>query len=290
MFTESFARSLALEAARVTGIAAEEPVLIRMGEHGMFRLGGGVVARVSRGGAWLATAERELAVARYLREREVPSGQPLVPVPVVVGEHPVTFWRELDVARRATWPEIGAVLAALHRLPPPENDPLPDLDAFERVDERIETAPLRDADRAVLLDVVAELRSAWAECDLASTRRLLHGDPHSGNVAFAGQMPVLIDLETACIGPPEWDLALPATYAMSLGWLEPGQYRGFVTAYGGLDVTASEHFRLLRRIRELRMTSWLAQHADESPDTAAQVRHRIACLAEDAVPRRWSRR
>ncbi|MCD0445938.1 aminoglycoside phosphotransferase family protein [Glycomyces sp. A-F 0318] len=291
MFTEALARSLAQQAARELGIASRtSPQLIRMGEHGMFRLGGGAVARVARGLAWQATAERELAVARYLHECGVPTGQPLAEAPVLVHGHPVTFWRELDVSRRATFPEIGAVLAALHQVPLPESLALPDLDAFERVAERLQDAPIGETDRQTLLAVAAELAAAWAQTDLPARRCLIHGDPHSGNVAFADDQAVLIDLETVCIGPPEWDLALPGTYTASLHWLEPAEYQGFVAAYGGTDVTAAPHFRLLRRIRELRMTSWLAQHAGESAATAAQLRHRVACLADDRVERVWSRR
>lgn len=291
MFTATVAQTLALRASREMGLEPAGLTLIRMGEHGMFRLGGGVVARVARGPAWQDTAEREIAVARYLHNQGVPCGLPLPGAAVVnIEGHPVTFWQELDVSRRATFPEIGAVLAALHEVPLPAAFTLPALDAFERVSERIRTARIGDGERQTLLDVAAELETEWAETDLGSQRRLIHGDPHSGNVAHAASQPVLIDLETVCVGPPEWDLALPGTYTASLKWLKPGEYQDFVDAYGGSDVTASPHFRLLRRIRELRMTSWYAQLASESAESAVQFRHRVACLADDALPRSWSRR
>ena len=61
---------------------------------------------------------------------------------------------------------------------------------------------------------------------------MIHSDPHSGNAAYADSRLVLIDLETVCLGPIEWDLALLATYRTSPGWLSPGDYADFVAAYG----------------------------------------------------------
>ena len=98
----------------------------------------------------------------------------------------------------------------------------------------------------------------------------------------------LVDLEDACLGPREWDLAMMGTYAKSLGWIDPATYAEFVAVYG-YDVTTSPSFPTLRRIRELRMTSWMAQLATD-PAVAAQLEHRVECLLDDDMPRRWSRR
>jgi hypothetical protein len=78
-----------------------------------------------------------------------------------------------------------------------------------------------------------------------------------------------------------------ATYATSLGWLPAEDYAAFVEAYG-YDVTRAPAFDLLRAVRELRMTSWIAQKAAESPAMAAQVSHRIATLADPGLPRHWA--
>ncbi|GIG67767.1 aminoglycoside phosphotransferase family protein [Phytomonospora endophytica] len=289
-FSEQRARALALEAAAQVGGYEMVMELIRMGEHAMFRLPGGVVARVARGPGWAETAAREIRVARLLERHGVPCGRPAAPgEPVTIDGHPVTFWEELDTSRRATFAEIGEVLRDLHAVPVADLD-LPVLDAFHRVGDRIAGAPISEGDRADLQGVLEELEGAWAALTAVSPMRLIHGDPHSGNVAHSAGHAVLIDLETVCLGPAEWDLALPGTYFASLGWLGKADYEGFVRAYGGRDVTVSPHFQVLRRIRELRMTSWLIQHAGESEELAAQARHRVACLVDDRVPRVWSRR
>ena len=76
-------------------------------------------------------------------------------------------------------------------------------------------------------------------------------------------------------------------YATTLGWTSPAEYAEFVAAYG-YDITAAPAFGILRRMRELRMTAWIAMHATESDQTAAEVAHRIACLADPDLPRHWS--
>jgi hypothetical protein len=66
---------------------------------------------------------------------------------------------------------------------------------------------LPDRDRLLLVNtfdrLAIELRAA-AELML---QRVIHGSPHRFNVLLADGEPRLIDFETACTGPIEWDLA-----------------------------------------------------------------------------------
>jgi hypothetical protein len=101
---------------------------------------------------------------------------------------------------------------------------------------------------------------------------------------------VLVDFDSASTGPREWDLVPTALQASSLGWISRAEYDGFVAAYGGFDVMSSPAFPLLSRMRELRITAWSAMHAAESGEMAAEVSHRIACLADPGLPRHWSPR
>jgi hypothetical protein len=64
--------------------------------------------------------------------------------------------------------------------------------------------------------------------------------------------------------------------------------REFVEIYG-YDVTESPSWPILRRVRELRMTAWLAQKAAESPQIADELVHRAQCLQDESLPRKWSR-
>ena len=58
------------------------------------------------------------------------------------------------------------------------------------------------------MGVVSEVEAALAA--VTAPRRALHGSPHGGNWLVSANGPRLLDFETACCGPVEWDLsALP---------------------------------------------------------------------------------
>src|SRR5207248_11716896 len=61
------------------------------------------------------------------------------------------------------------------------------------------------ADRAFLAARLRSLREALASFSFNTIP--LHGDTHVGNVLFTPDGPIWADLETACVGPLEWDLA-----------------------------------------------------------------------------------
>jgi hypothetical protein len=73
----------------------------------------------------------------------------------------------------------------------------------------------------------------------------------------------------------------------SFRWITAEQYQSFVDAYG-YDVLSSPAYPWLRDVRELRMTSWLANKADQSQAIKDEVGHRIACLRGDRGPRPWN--
>jgi hypothetical protein len=50
--------------------------------------------------------------------------------------------------------------------------------------------------------------------------------------------PILLDLESVSIGHPDWDLISFAVDHVDFARVDDQQYRAFVDAYGGRDVTA----------------------------------------------------
>lgn len=78
----------------------------------------------------------------------------------------------------------------------------------------------------------------------------LHGDPHTGNMLRTSSDLVILDLETVCIGPLEWDLA-------SLD-------SGVADNYG--QRVDDELMRLLSEMNKVRVATWsfvnptLAEH------------------------------
>ncbi|NHA70099.1 phosphotransferase family protein, partial [Phycicoccus flavus] len=77
-----------------------------------------------------------------------------------------------------------------------------------------------DDDRSLLL---SSLRGGCdALLDRGGPDQLLHGEPHPGNVLHTANGPVLIDLETCCHGPVEFDLAhAPESVALHYPELDP---------------------------------------------------------------------
>jgi Ser/Thr protein kinase RdoA (MazF antagonist) len=289
-FTSTRAEQLAHEAAAMAGLAHERAELIRLGSSAVLRLPGGVVARVARDESWIETSAHEVRVATALHRAGVPCVRPWpVPQPVTVDGHPVTFWAEIPgPLQRPTFAELGTVLRQLHTVH--ANLDLPPLDPWARTPERVEHAPVSASQRRVLADVLAEVQDAWPTARFELAAGAIHGDAHLGNlVRGTDGAVVLVDFDSACIGPREWDLAPTGLYAASLGWISRAEYQAFVAAYG-FDVTTAPAFPLLARMRELRMTAWLAMHAAESERVAAEVAHRIACLADPELPRHWSAR
>jgi Ser/Thr protein kinase RdoA (MazF antagonist) len=78
-------------------------------------------------------------------------------------------------------------------------------EAQQLVASREHTPALADADRELLSNTLRSQRRAIVERRTAE--QLLHGEPHPGNVLSTKHGPLLIDLETCCRGPIEFDLA-----------------------------------------------------------------------------------
>jgi spectinomycin phosphotransferase len=128
------------------------------------------------------------------------------------------------------------MIAVLHRSLPALQDRAPrhvprisgrgDLDAFLAAPgRRWEGGPLSEVARGMLVARAADLARLAAGfdqlADLTAPARadhvITHGEPHPANLMSAGGRLVLIDWDTAGLGPAERDLALIATGAEDLG-------------------------------------------------------------------------
>ncbi|HET9656050.1 MAG TPA: aminoglycoside phosphotransferase family protein [Kineosporiaceae bacterium] len=268
------------------GVDSSEAELIRLAENALYRLPGGIIARVSRPGQ-LDTARREVMVSQWLQLQDFPVVQAItdLPQPIEVAARAVTFWRELPPHTRASPREIGVVLRRLHAMCTQGID-LPPTDPFVQVETRIASLTfLSDEDRQWLLDRAAQLRHQYASHP-ANPVCLVHGDPWAGNIVRTEAGPVLLDLERFSFGPPEYDLVVIAASHTSYGLLPTDQYRELVSAYGR-DVTTWEGYPLLRNIRELRVTTYAGQVALDHPEAVDQAVHRLRCLQGQHGDRPW---
>lgn len=277
-------------AARTAGLDASGAELIRDGSHAMYRLRGGVVARVGRKGT-VGTAELEVRVSRWLSEAgvRVTEALPDLAQPVVVDERPVTWWRLLPHHRPATPAELGGLLRQLHRLPASSAPPLPAADPFTGLSERLANAQgIEASDRRWLDERLDNLREQYWDLTSGVASRVIHGDAWQGNVAVpeVGK-PVLLDLEHVSIGDPDWDLVPMAVDYVDFGRLSAEDYASFMEAYGGRDVVETSGFRVLAEVQEIRWVCFVVDKAAVSRSARREARHRIACL-RGAIPRPWT--
>ncbi|MFH9008726.1 phosphotransferase family protein [Streptomyces afghaniensis] len=96
----------------------------------------------------------------------------------------------------------------------------------------------------------------------------MHRDAWVGNVASTAAGPLLMDFERVSVGPPEWDLVSTGVKTTTTRAVTEAEYAEFCEAYG-TDVTEWEGYELLAGARELRMTTYAAQHAATRPEWRA---------------------
>jgi molybdopterin-guanine dinucleotide biosynthesis protein A len=171
-----------------------------------------LVARVATS-ALRDDAEAELAleveVAREVTARGGPALAPVVeppPGPHRSGAFVLTFWPFVDALAGEPSPaEVARSLQALHEaLAVPALPPL--ARRLDRTETLLGAAPaLAEDDRAFLAAALRDLRRRLEVFDLPE--RSLHGGPHSANLLRSRDGLRWIDLDTACRGPAEWDVA-----------------------------------------------------------------------------------
>lgn len=293
-FTAKYAYRVLDRACQAVGVAAEGAIMLRLGENAIFRLAGrygSIVVRVTRDMSRLEIARRELCVSRWLNgPGQVPAAQVYEEIsdqPIVIDGHPVTFWRYVPpAADKPTVLDLAALLRKLHDAGESPCD-LPRFDPLGTVRPRLQNGlGLSDEDLEFLTARCEAIDQQLPDVEYALPPGPIHGDAHTGNLLGAPGAALLTDFEVFATGPREWDLVPLAVGVTRLG-LARAQWEEFVAAYG-FDVRSWSGYPLFREIRELGMTTWLAQNAVESPAIAAEVKLRIQSLRDGDLERAWT--
>jgi hypothetical protein len=209
--------------ARRHGISASRSVVLHDANNIVVHMAPSpIVAKVCTGSADSRGSHKlaaELEVARHL----VCAGAPVVGPSHELPERThseggcvMTFWRhhrhdaDAVICGRAAARVLQQVHLALDSYP----GPLPSfLDrqparVSRILDDPVALGALSAVERAFLRSEHASILAALEECRLDC--RPLHGDPHRGNLLVGRDGCLMIDFESVCSGPLEWDLsALP---------------------------------------------------------------------------------
>ena len=277
-------------AGKAAGVDTAGATLIRDGSQVLYRLPSAIVARIGRRGE-VDTAGREVLVSRWLADNDVPAVRTVhgVQQPTLVADRAVTWWNLIPEHRPATPAELGGVLRGLHALSVPAHLSLPKVDPLRGLAQTINAAAalFRD-DHEWLLRHLETLHTRLADLPEGLPQCVVHGDAWQGNIAVpADGTPILLDLESTGVGRPEWDLTPLAADLVDFARITPADYDAFVHAYGDVDVTSWDGFRLLADIRELRWVSFAMSKSFTDSSTRLEATHRISCLRGE-VPRPWT--
>ena len=172
-----------------------------------------VFARVAHVGQEVAQFEVDLAQRLAETDSPIAALEPRVEPRVYERDgFAVTLWTYYEpVSPRDVAPaEYAQVLVRLHAgmrqidlVAPHFTDRV--AEAQQLVGSREHTPELPDADRELLSNTLRSLRRAITE--RGGAEQLLHGEPHPGNLLRTKQGLLFADLETACRGPVEFDIA-----------------------------------------------------------------------------------
>jgi aminoglycoside phosphotransferase (APT) family kinase protein len=274
MVTTERALAAALAAARRVGLPTGDPRVLRDLTNVLVHLAPApVVARVSvtlarlRAPEWFA---RELRLAAFLADAGAPVAAPAEGVDA--GPHLedglcVGFWAFVEHdPERAEPAAAGRALAELHAALARFPEPLPRCERLDEIDLLL--ASLRPSETASADDLAALRATHDALRDrILPGDRPLHGDAHLGNVLWSADGPLWSDLENACSGPAEWDLACMA-------WRGAPGTREAIAAYGAHDPARVE---AVYPFLALLLAAWTIAIVERAPTEGglAEARRRI---------------
>ncbi len=277
------------KACAQAGLSSDGAELLRLGENAIFQLAAApVVVRIARSADRLHRVQRELCVARWLAAEAVPAVRVVdeIDQPLLVDDRPVTFWHTVTGGDPApTHVDLARLLAAFHHAPDCPCE-LASFDPLRTTQSRLGTAEgIGPADHDFLEERCAVLGDQLRHLMFALPRGPIHGDAHTGNLLTDRGQVVLLDFESAAVGPREWDL-LPTAIGVERYGRPERHYREFADTYG-FDVRQWPGYPVLREVRELTMTTWIMQNIGESAAAAAEFALRVGSLRERDFHRAW---
>jgi hypothetical protein len=254
--------------ASALGLRADEARVLHVSNRLALRLlPADVLARVALATHGAATFEVGLAVRLAATASPVGLLDPRVPPRVYERDgFSITLWThyEAEAARDLSPSDYADALSRLHvgmRHVDVDTPHFADRVSEARglVGSRDRTPELEDADRDLLVSTFSRVMPAIA--GRGAAEQLLHGEPHPGNVLNTRNGPLFIDLETACRGPVEFDLAHVPTEVSD--------------CYAGIDHALLDDCRLLVLAM---VAAWRFDREDRFPGRRQAARELLAAV------------
>jgi hypothetical protein len=277
------------EICAAVGLDSRGARLIRFVNNGVFMLREHpVVVRIVLSPSFSYRAASVVEAARWLAEHDVPAVRllPDVEQPVRVGGHLATLWQAVpDVGPPPTGGDLGELLRRVHALPVPSK--LPYWQPMEEVQRRLRDAEELDPDDRYFLESRCDdIERRLTEVPFPLPPGAVHGDAHLGNLIAGPDGPILCDLDSLCVGPPEWDLT-----PMAVGWKRMGhpeeRYQQLVESYG-FDITSWAGFQVLRDLRELKITVGVLPILRSNPRIRGELHRRLKSMRSGDVTAQWA--
>jgi aminoglycoside phosphotransferase (APT) family kinase protein len=289
--TEEVARQALKVACTTVGLDPAGAELVRIGSNAVFRLREPVIVRITRDGDSIANVRRQVEVARWLETCHYPATRALpVQQPIETAGRVATFWESVSEEELyAPIDRVAEVIRLLHELDAPASLVLPEVQPFAKLEGQLTNLDNVDSDSADFLrERTGELCARYGELDFVLQPGVIHGDANVGNVILDRHgEPVLIDLDSFCAGPREWDLVQTALFYDRFGWHTAEEYHTFAKVYG-FDIMAWPGYEVLADYREVAMTLWLSGKAAADRRAASEVRKRVKSIKTGGNRRDWA--
>lgn len=263
--------------------------LVRFVSNGVFLLREApVVVRIVPSASLAYRAVNVVEAARWLAEHDIPAVRllPGFEQPVRVGEHLATLWEAVpETGPPVTGHDLGELLRKIHALPVPPT--LRSWDPMAELRRSLAAAEALDPDdRCFLERRCEEVERRLGELQFPLRTSVVHGDAHLGNLISGPEGPIVCDLDSLCVGPPEWDLT-----PMAVGWKRLGHsaqcHHQLVESYG-FDITQWSGFEVLRDLRELRITAGAVPTMRSNPRIGDELHRRLRSMRSGDVTAQWA--
>ncbi len=268
-------------------LAEPDADLVRFHQNAVYRLPShGLTVRIYGPEDGAAKARLMIAFADFLKDKDLPAvrlSDRFPSQPFDIGGRQVTIWDWLESDEPANTADggyhaFGAALRELHAVSGEFDYPVTDLDPLKKIRNRLErlAAAGRLADRHLDTLEASYARTLELAPSLTQSRLgagVLHGDALRKNAVQSGGRMHLIDFDSVCRGPLEWDIAPTLVAEKRLGF-DAADCDAFLAGYG-IDRDALPDIEPAMIVKQLSMTVVLCLKAGESDAVDAEIDRRL---------------